>query len=78
MDKFWPYIALYLAGIVTGAFLLLEMIKDKISNDQIEINRPKMKGNTDSRQEFTSNIPDALEGQEKEKKKLFNFKRKKK
>lgn len=75
MKNLWPYIAVFFSGMVSGMFLLILIIKDNISNDTIEINRPKMKNNSDSTQEFTSNIPDLI-GQAKERKRFKLFKRK--
>jgi hypothetical protein len=76
MEKFYTYLAVFLAGMVVGIFLVLEVVKDKINNSHIDINKPKMKNNTDSTQQFTSDITGEPA---KEKRKLLNFlKRKKK
>lgn len=74
MKKIWGYISAFLAGTILGLILMVELLKGKISNNTIDIKKPKMRNNTNSNQEFTSNIPDQI-GQSK--RRLFNLKRKK-
>lgn len=56
MKSIWPYIGVLMFGIVIGFVIAIQLLKNEINNQEINIKRPKMKNNKDSLQEFTSNI----------------------
>jgi hypothetical protein len=56
MKKFWGYLSVFLAGAITGLIAMLLLLRNKISNDSIEINRPKIKNSPGGNQDFNSEL----------------------
>ena len=52
----WSYIAFLFLGFIGGMIIESLILRSKINNATIEINRPKMKKNIDSNQDFNSMI----------------------
>jgi hypothetical protein len=60
MKKFWAYISTFLIGMVTGLIAMVLIVKNKLSNNTIEINRPKIKNSPNGEQDFTNDISSAI------------------
>jgi hypothetical protein len=74
----WVYIAIFCLGFIGGLISMSLILKKSISNNKIEISRPKIKNSPDAQQDFVSEIKDTIQSQiERPKRKLFNLKRKK-
>jgi hypothetical protein len=52
----WKYIALVFIGFSIAEFIVILLFKNKISNNEINIKKPKIKNSTESEMEFVSDI----------------------
>lgn len=79
MKKIWGYISAFLGGMATAFLIVILIIKNKISQSQIDIIRPKIKNSPEAGQDFTSNIIDVVKkSNEKLKKEIRKENRKQK
>ena len=71
----WIIISMFLFGFIGGLIIESLLLRDKINNATIEIKRPKMKKNSYSEQDFNSII---IPEKKKKRRKIINFKNRKK
>jgi len=78
MKKFWGYLSAFLGGLASAFLITILILKNKISQATIEITRPKIKNSPEAKQDFTSQIIDAVKkSNEKLKKEIRKEKRQK-
>lgn len=71
MKKFWGYLSAFLGGLSVAFFSVILLLKNKISNNTIEITRPKIKNSPEGKQDFISEINEAAKKAAEKNKKGF-------